>query len=217
MCTTQTTSIPWLSVLTPIVGFILGFISAVFAEPVRQRLFRPILSLRFSNTPGCVARTPTGDGGEAIYIRVEVVNVKRSLARQCRAYLVNAEAKNALGEFEPTIYVDSIQLAWSCREIGKERDAVDLPNGVSQYIDVLATYKISNSFNTHISPFPFRYHDLFSNKPKTLMFTVQVSGDGVKPAFITIVFSWKGQWDNFEVYQSNIGRHRRRFCRLNLI
>jgi hypothetical protein len=203
MCSTQTASISWLSMLAPIGSFILGFISAVFAEPARQRLFRPILRLRFSKTPDCVARTPIGGGGEAIYIRVEVVNEKRRLARQCRAYLVNAEVQNDLGEFEPTIYVDSIQLAWSCRETGKERDAVDLPNGVSQYIDVLTTYKSSTSFKPQISPFPFRYQELFANTPKTFRFTVQVSGDGVDPAFITIIFSWKGQWDVFEVYQAN--------------
>lgn len=201
MCTTQT-GISWLSALTPIGSFFLGFISAVFAEPARQRLFRPVLRLRFSNKPDCVAKTPTG-GGEAVYIRVEVMNEKRRLAKQCRAYLVNAEVQNDHKEFEPTIYVDSIQLAWSCRENGMERDAVDLPNGVSQYIDVLATDKSSNCFTPQISPFPFRYQELFTNTPKTFRFTVQVSGDGVDPVFTKIIFSWKGQWDNFEVYQAN--------------
>lgn len=203
MCSTQTASISWLSAITPIVSFILGFISAVFAEPARQRLFRPILQLRFSNTPDCVAKTPTVGEGEAIYIRVGVVNENRRLARQCRAYLVNTEVQNDLGEFEPTIYVDSIQLAWSCRKEGKQRDAVDLPNGVSQYIDVLATDKSNNCFRPQISPFPFRYQEVFTNTPKTFKFTVQVSGDGVDPVFTTIVFSWKGQWDDFEVYQAN--------------
>jgi hypothetical protein len=149
-----------------------------------------------------VAKTPTG-GGEAVYIRVEVMNEKRRLAKQCRAYLVNVEVQNGRNEFEPTIYVDSIQLAWSCRENGKEREAVDLPNGVSQYIDVLATYKSSNCFTPQISPFPFRYEELFINSPKTFRFTVQVSGDGVDPVFTTIIFSWKGQWDDFEVHQAN--------------
>jgi hypothetical protein len=33
-------------------------------------------------------------------------------------------------------------------------------------------------------------------------FTIQVSGEAVKPAFITIVFRWAGVWDKYEAYTS---------------
>lgn len=33
-------------------------------------------------------------------------------------------------------------------------------------------------------------------------FTIQVSGEVVKPAFITIVFRWAGVWDKCEAHTS---------------
>lgn len=186
------------------VSFILGSVTAVFAEPIRQRFFRPILKLSFSNAEDCVARTGTVAGHNAVYVRAKVVNQKRTLARRCRAFLVNVEQLNTRNVFEPTIYADSIQLAWSCREQGTQRDAIDLPHGVSQYVDVVATDQQLQNFLPQISPLPIRYKDLFDVTLKTLRFTVQVSGDGVDPEFIRIVFVWKGNWDSFDVYHDAV-------------
>ena len=58
-------------------GFILGFLSAVFAEPARQWLYRPRLLLSFGSSNDFVAPTPETAGGrryEAFYIRLKVVN-----------------------------------------------------------------------------------------------------------------------------------------------
>ncbi len=199
--TTAATSIPWLSTLTPLVTFVLGFISAVFAEPARQRLFRPVLRLSFSGADDCVTRTPTIGGSEAVYFRVKVTNEKPRLARACRAYLVNVETKPAGAGFVRTLYADSIQLAWSCQVSGNERNPLDLPNGVSQYIDVIATSQATNSFTPQISPFPFRYNQLFSRYSETYRFTIQVAGDGIEPKVLRMIFVWKGQWETGEAYE----------------
>ena len=198
--TTAAASISWLSTLTPVVTFVLGFISAVFAEPARQRLFRPVLRLSFSGTDDYVARTPTAGGSEAVYFRVKVTNEKPRLARACRAYLVNVE-KSARSGFVSTLYADSIQLAWSCQVPGNERNPLDLPNGVSQYIDVIATSKATNAFAPQISPFPFRYNLLFSPELETYRLTIQVSGDGIEPKILKLIFVWKGQWDTAKAYE----------------
>ena len=198
-----TSSFSWVSALAPLGSFILGFVTAVFAEPARQKIFKPKLALTFMNDTDHVAWTPhrgNGEENEAYYIRVGVKNISRRLAKQCRAYLVNIEKKEKTG-FERTIYADSIQLAWSCRVKGTELDGIDLPHGVVQYFDLLATTDKGNSYCPQIKPFPYRYEELISEENKVLRFTVQVSGDGLDPALIKIVFSWKGQWNKFDVYK----------------
>lgn len=199
--TTAVSSFSWLSSLTPVVTFVLGFVSAVFAEPARQRLFRPVLRLCFSGGEDCVARTPTAGGSEAVYIRVKVTNEKPRVARACRAYLVNVETKAAASGFVSTLYADSIQLAWSCQVPGSERNPLDLPNGVSQYVDVIATNQASNGFAPQVSPFPFRYAQLFTATAQTYRLTIQVSGDGLEPKILRLIFVWKGQWDTTDAYE----------------
>lgn len=198
---TTTTSISWFSELTPLISFVLGFIIAVFAEPVRQRFFRPELELIFSGREDTITKTLTVAGSQAVYVRVQVRNKKPKLARACRAYLVNVEAKGASGEFESTAYVDSIQLAWSCQTSGNERVAIDIPNGVSQYMDVVATSSITNTFALQIAPFPVRYNVLLSPSPQTYRYTLQVASDGAEPKILKLVFVWKGKWDDVEVYE----------------
>lgn len=199
MCTAPATdSATWLSYLAPLGSFMLGSVTAVFAEPVRQFIFRPKVELGFSNKDDCITKTPTTGGHNAIYVRVKVTNTKPRLARQCRAYLVNIELQNQNGSFVPTIYSDSIQLAWSCRDKGL--DPLDLPRGVSQYIDVVATDEASNDYSPQIAPFPLRYKSLFDPAPKTLRFTIQVAGDNVSPRFTQVVFVWKGRWDTIEAH-----------------
>jgi hypothetical protein len=83
------------SAFTPLISFILGFLSAVFAEPVRERLFRPILKLSFTGQDDTVAKTKTIAGIEAVYVRVKVVNTKRKLARAVRAYLIIVEVETS--------------------------------------------------------------------------------------------------------------------------
>lgn len=46
------------AVLNTLVGAVLGFAAAVFAEPLKQWIYRPKLMLSFDEDPGCKARTP---------------------------------------------------------------------------------------------------------------------------------------------------------------
>lgn len=193
-----------MALITSVVTYILGFASAVLAEPVRQCLFRPVLRLSFSGADDCIARTQTTGGKEALYIRVKVTNEKPRLARACRAYLVNVETKSGDSGFVSTLYTDSIQLAWSCQVPGSERNPLDLPNGVSQYIDVLVTSEATNTVVPQISPFPFRYYPLLATKSETYRLTIQVSGDGIEPKVLKIIFIWKGQWDTADVYEEKM-------------
>lgn len=200
---TATSPLNGISILITVGSFILGFLSAVFVDPFREFLFSPKLRLSFDNDSRCVSRTPERGNGqerEAIYIRIRVENTKRRLAKQLKAYLVNVETKNNNDKFEQSIYADSIQLAWSCSpSIETRLDPIDLPKGLDKYADIVATDSISNRYDFQIFPFPFRYEQLFDNEPKTLRLTILVAGDGVNPEKIKLIFTWKGQWNNFEV------------------
>jgi hypothetical protein len=103
--------------LSSLLGFIGGFLTALFAEPLRQWLYRPRLSLSFGSSGDFITKTPEVAGAskyEACYIRLKVVNLSSRLAKACRAYLVGIE-KQVDGAFRPEVYCDSIQLAWAVR------------------------------------------------------------------------------------------------------
>lgn len=127
-----------------------------------------------------------------------MTNKRKRIAKSRAAYLVGIEKDDGQGNFEPTIYVDSIPLAWSCR--GDLRySEIDIPYGVSQYFDVLKT---SDRGDRVIPQWQFdiiRYLSLFNQKGRYRL-TVLVSGDGVDPVMIKLIFDWKGQWDTFEAF-----------------
>ncbi len=194
------------AVLNTLIGAVLGFTAAVFAEPLKQWLYRPKLKLEFGDDPGCTARTPeqaqlqgprpVQSIHEADYIRIKVKNTKPVIAKNCRAYLVAIERADNSGGFKPTIYGDSIPLPWACR--GEEAyGPLDLLRGIVQFVDVVSTRSVSPDFKPEIKPIPYRYIDLF-RQHGTFRFTVQVSGENVKPVFIKVVFKWAGVWDKYE-------------------
>lgn len=191
-----------LTILLGLLSYILGFATAIFAEPIRQRIFKPKLKLEFGEGQDFKTRTPEATSQsqhEAYYIRVKVTNSTRRTARDCRTYLVNIEKRDETGTFRPTIYCDSIPLAWSCRA-DKAYQGVDLPYGVAQFLDVLTTRSISDYFEPQIMVKPFRYIPLFKEKGG-FRFTIQVSAERANPQFIKLIFEWDGDWENFKVYE----------------
>lgn len=197
------------SIVPTLVGAAVGFASAVFAEPLRRWVYRPVLVLAFGDDSEYKARTleqaelfdprksavPIHSTHEAEYVRIKVINTATALAKACRAYLVRVEKQDAEGEFRSTLYCDSIPLAWSCRE-QDTHGSLDLPNGVAQFIDLISTRSISSDYRVEIKPLPFRYVALFQ-ETGTFRFTIQVSGENVKPVFLSVVFGWKGVWNDY--------------------
>lgn len=183
-----------------IVSFLSGAATAVFAEPLRRWIYRPVLKLEFTQADHFVAKTPERSGTsvyDAYYVRVKVTNRSRSVAKSCRAYLVNIERRGHSGLWEPTEYCESLQLAWSARG-DAAYTAIDLPQEVPHFIDVLSTRAVSASFLPTLSLQLFRYERLFAMHG-VYRFTILVSGDGVKPASLQVSFDWFGQWDKFNV------------------
>jgi hypothetical protein len=93
-------------VISTIIGGLISFFAAVFAESLRQLIYRPKVRLEFGNTSDYRARTPAQDDRpgrppnsvcEAYYIRVKATNTKPALANKCRAYLVAVEKADETG------------------------------------------------------------------------------------------------------------------------
>jgi hypothetical protein len=188
-------------ILKFLLGALVGFFIAVFAEPLRQKLFKPDLDVEFVNSPDYVALTPENRNCKAYYIRVKVSNRKRILARDCRAYLINIEKKDEKGKCLPTIYCDSIPLAWSLQKLGEQYSGIDIAKDVNQFVDIIKTTKTrndANSFYPQIMVTPFRYENLFG-ETGTFRFTIQVSAANADPKNIKLIFDWEGVWDDFKV------------------
>lgn len=190
-----------------------GGLLALGAEQGSNWLRRPKLKLSFSGGDDCRSESmlvnARGDAvGKAIYVRVKVENAGKLLARSCRAYLVKTESMHDDGGVKPTIFADSLPLEWSCRPHGAGGEPIDLPRGVSQYVDVVAI-----GINTTLPgpdarfwqmcfavPSPVRYDGLFSGRPKKLRFTVLVSGDGVAPEQLSIDVAIGNDWNDVSAW-----------------
>jgi len=205
--------------LSLLIGGAIGFVSAVLApilvEPLRHWVFGPKLKIEFIegdrgfktdtkenvivNDPQ-MSETPIHTVTDAYYIRVRVTNTGRQIAKQCRAYLVNVEKWNkSTSKFEPTIYCDSLQLAWSARGTVEEAyRPLDLPKLINQFVDIVSTRKIEAKYRIETNPKLKRYAKLFKEHGK-FRYTVQVSGDNVKPEFVKVIVDWSGNWENFTV------------------
>jgi hypothetical protein len=196
----------WVSFVAPFAGFLGGFVTAILAEPLRQRFFRAQLKLEFDQSSPflveAVSRDLAGeqDKYEMQFIRIKVTNIKRHLARSCRAFLINVEKENGRGVFEQTHYYDSLQLTWASETHDPFRE-IDLPNGINKYIDVISTRSDRHSFYPHIEFSASRLAEELFTEPGTFRFTILVSGDGIDPEVAKLVFSWKGVWNNFAVHK----------------
>jgi hypothetical protein len=99
--------------------------------------------------------------------------------------------------YAPTLYADSLQLAWACKPPGQEFNPVDLARGISQYVDVLATVSGSDRHSIAIDRrfIPLRYADLFSGKPAKYRFTIVVAGNGVTPVSRVLMVDATADWE----------------------
>ena len=183
-----------------LLGFIAGFGVAIFAEPIRQWIYRPKVKLLFGSSQDFITSTEEFDGESkyhAKYVRLMTTNHSSHLARGCRVFLTLIERETETGRFERTQYCDSIQLAWSVRGT-QTFSSIDLPNGLTQFVDVISTREHATAFQVHVQSLPFRYESILS-QPNTYRFTCRVVGDDIEPDELRLVFRWDGEWNLFSV------------------
>lgn len=200
----NTSSFNWQSLIGGLIGGLIGFISALALQiiigPIKYRLFGPKLELKFNNNEYAYKTEIIKNHITTHYIRVEVVNTGRKIAKQCRAYLVNVEKENSSGEFVPTHYKDSLQLCWAAKNEKKDYFIpLDLSKDISQFINVIVIEE-PNKYQTQVREDLYSYKKLLEGEHGKFRYTIHVSGDNVNPAFIKIISKWNGTWENYEVY-----------------
>lgn len=198
-----------------IISFLAGFLSAIFAEPIRKNIFKPKLTLDFNNTQDYKSKTIYDNNGEVfeIYVRARVYNKKKILAENCRAFLINIEKKEN-GKFTQTIYADSLQLAWSCQTDNTRFSAMDLSYGVNLFFDIFktdfnrgeeedpSTRKSVNNFVPLTYVIPKRYlHDNLFSQTGTYRITIQVTSANADPVKMALILEWKGHSEDFYIYK----------------
>jgi len=186
-------------------GLFSGFFAAIFADPVKKWFFKPNLILEFDKGYAFITKTYAAINGKKVAdvhtIRVRVTNASRIVARDCRGYLINIEKQNEKGVFVPTIYCDSLPLSWSCRVGTDSFTGIDIHKGINQYLDVIGTESTSNEFKPKVMVMLFRYSDLFK-ETGIFRFTIQVTAVDANPSTIKLILNWKGNWDDFAVYEN---------------
>jgi len=178
------------------VAFILGFATAVLAEPFRRWLFRSAISPTFKPKIGfgrqCVCLSTTSHPDVmAKYIRVlvECSSWLGVTAQGCRPFLTRIE------RLEPEykeLHHDPIPLNWAY--VGHQ--ALDIHRGMKFYFDVVAVKSDDNRLQPQTTVVPETWVPLLS-RPGKYRFTVIVSGQNVQPKECKkVTFQWNGQFDS---------------------
>jgi hypothetical protein len=195
--------------ISALVGGVIGFLSSILSEPIRNRLFGPKLLVDFNPTQqGCVTMTKEGSPvhgyKNASYIRVLITNKGRGIAKQCRAYLINFEVWNpSRKRFEKTIYCEAIQLAWSASP-ERPYDPVDIPNDVHKFVDLASVRENSSTVIVHLITMLNRYVEMLTQEKGRFRYTVLVAGENCKSQSAQVVIEWNGNYGEFrEKYAGN--------------
>ena len=207
MPTSPDTTFQWWAIVTPVVSFLAGSATAVFAEPLRRWIYRPKLRLEFNETEHFITKTietsasDSNKSHQARYIRVKVTNTRLTLAKSCRAYLINVERRDPSGVWAATEFCESIQLAWSARNKDIRYASLDLAKDVPHFVDVVSTREGTPPFKLEVESKLLRHEPLLRT-PGIYRLTMVVSGDGVRPERLWLFFQWDGKWDGFVVRRS---------------
>jgi len=187
--------------LGSVVGYILGFASAVAAEPVRQWLLRPQLEMEFDPRFGAGSRfislTPERveiDGiqrrRQSMYVRMALRNKSTFLtARGCRAYLSRIDRREADGNFR-TIHSDPLPVPWAWLTT----DPIDIHPEMRFFFDVLAVNDEENLIVPQTRPKPLIWDTTLKN-PASYRFTMVVSAENGKPKQLTLGVEWNGRFE----------------------
>lgn len=190
-------------------GWLLGLFTKELSERITIWVRGPRLRAEFEDAEDCVTLTPeeyqvrTGPSTVAarkgqrvvMYARLRVTNVKPRIAQDVRAWLVNVE-EQVDGEFQPTIFRDSMPLIWS---YNAEVDSADMPQSVSRHVDVVRIQSDLPGYEPCLRAHdgtvlrPLRFKPLFE-RYGVFRFTVLVSAQDVAPQQVKLVIRWDGNW-----------------------
>jgi hypothetical protein len=180
-----------------IVTFLLGFFSAVFAEPIRLWWFRPRLFLDFKPDFGAgsnyVAMSPDRTQGAtemSKYVRMSAYNKTRSIAKNCRAFLTRIEKETDQDTFK-ALHNDPLPLPWAYLGTAP----VDIPAGIAFHFDVVAVFDSKNLLVPQTYPKPLIWES-HMKEPGCYKFHVVLTGDNIRPVGRALSIKWGGSFDS---------------------
>lgn len=184
--------------LSPIVSFVLGFITAAFAEPFQRWLARPTITLDFHPEVGqgsrYISRTPERPEDanmEAFYVRGSAVNQNRTIAKSCKVFLTLIEREGLSGRYE-ILHQDPIPLAWSF--LGPI--ALDLPPKLPFFFDIVSVNNVENELTPQTTPKAVIWKTILK-PPGGYRLTTTLTGENIDPVSFWITLEWQGTFESF--------------------
>ncbi len=184
--------------MTIILTFLAGFLTAVFAEPVRRWLFRSVITLSFKPRIGFGRRwisltTTTTECVMAKYIRVLAKCSSRIglTANRCKPFLTKIEKHDPVANTYRELHHDPLPLNWAY--IGDLQ--LDIHPKMEFYFDVAEVNSAQNLLRPQTTIAPETWAKLL-REPGRYKFSVVLSGENIRPVPLTIEFDWKGSFDS---------------------
>jgi hypothetical protein len=179
----------------PVVGVIVGFGLNAAYQWFREVRSRPVLKIDCDDAPRKKGENPDG-----VYMKFRVQNKRpRSVARNCRAYLIGINEVRGSQVMPEDLKPDSVQLPWE----GGDYEPRDIPFGHSQYADIVHFSKEKSGWEFSTKP-----NVVVDRNPKirdhrgTYQFTVLVAGDDVTPDTKRINVEYNGDWHNARPFEA---------------
>jgi hypothetical protein len=179
-----------------LIGVIIGWGLGIFTRPLQDACFGSRFVIDCEKAPGKIAQGPN-----AVYMKFRVRNTrKRSIARNCRAYIISIHEVRNNRVMPDDLKPDSAQLPWE----GGDFEPRDIPHGASQYADIVHFSKDQNNPGWIFRARP----NYIANDQKlkahrgTYRISVLVAGDGVKSATKNINIDYNGDWNGARPYDA---------------
>jgi hypothetical protein len=160
-------------------------------------LFGPKLIIHCDDAPGKTDEAPHG-----IYMKFLVRNMsKRTVARNCRAYLISIHEVRNGRVMKEDLKPDSVQLPWE----GRDFETRDIPFGASQYADLVRFDKEPDKaagWDFYAKPNHIARDQKLKAYRGTYRFSVIVACDGARPATKDINVDYNGDWHTAKPYDA---------------
>jgi hypothetical protein len=179
----------------PLIGVVIGWVLGIFTQPLQSAFFGPKLLIDCLTAPGRI-----GQGPDNVYMKFRVRNKrKRSVARNCRAYLIAIYQISNNKVISDNLRPDSAQLPWE----GGDFDPRDIPYGASQYADIVHFSKEEQSgWIFYAKPNYISQDTQLRDYRGTYRVEVLVAGDGLNPATMNINIDYNGDWRGAKPYDT---------------
>jgi hypothetical protein len=134
---------------------------------------------------------------QAMYVNLSVINRRRETAKNCRGYLVGVETVEN-GRFNAVNPCNSLPLAWAYRSQDDARKGIDIPYGVTQFLNIFSCAQPDVSTGFFPCTVPQLFHlpawDRFS-QPGEFRFRLQITADNANTQLFGLRVRWAGPWD----------------------